>query len=137
MPLKTKDDHVHELGRIKIDYRGKPEFRWKCLNPDCLAMFKKHQITGKRSTCCICHENTLILDNEALKRAKPRCSACSGTRENVIKNKTVEVARDFLDDLFEEGGVAPAVDVIENFDSLSEDDQQYAKDILNLFSKED
>ena len=74
MPNLDEATHIHEFNRIpfyvKHGINFRREWRWKCQNPDCNAIWKRFQVKDKRSVCSVCHENTLILDNDALKRAK-------------------------------------------------------------------
>ena len=110
---------IHEFGRIAIFIKHgvnyKRELRWKCQHPDCMAIFKKHQVKGKRSICAVCHKNELILDNSALQRAKPRCVYCSTAKADIEKRESFEPIRDTLTDILG--------DMIGTLPELSEEDQ--------------
>lgn len=96
------DKHVHEFQRIGVNINGKKEWRWKCLHPDCHAVFPRYKVSGKRTICAVCHQNTLILDNLALAMAKPRCEYCSNTKENIAKRAEISAAQDLLNQVLVE-----------------------------------
>jgi len=105
MPNLDEATHIHEFNRIpfyvKHGINFRREWRWKCQNPDCNAIWKRFQVKDKRSVCSVCHENTLILDNDALKRAKPRCTNCSMTRESIEKREAKRTVQGFVSQLLD------------------------------------
>jgi len=99
--------HVHEFNRISVFIKEgykkyRKEYRWKCMHPDCHAMFKKHQVSGKRTLCGVCHKNNLILDSGALLLVKPRCIYCSESKENIVKMENAVAAKDVLERVLSE-----------------------------------
>ena len=106
--MALSEEHTtHEYQRITIyvknptGIRGqyKKEYRWKCADPDCSAMFKRFQVRGKRSVCRSCHKNTLILDNNALKQTNPKCKLCSQSKVAITQREMNDSTKDFLDNL--------------------------------------
>lgn len=50
---------------------------YKCADPHCTHWTNKKDLRGKASICAVCEVNEIVLRHEELRRAKPRCSACS------------------------------------------------------------
>lgn len=105
--MSIKKEHVHEFNRIALYEKSengenfRREWRWKCQHPDCNAIWKRHQVKDKRSLCTVCKVNTLILDNDNLKRGKPRCIACSTTKEGKEHRKTKVAVSSFISKLLD------------------------------------
>ena len=69
---------------------------WKCSDPDCTATMIGSLLQGKRSLCPKCHEETLILDTDAMRRLVPKCINCRKTKKARERKRMEEVARQFL-----------------------------------------
>lgn len=83
--------HVHEYVRRKSVKTGKPTNIFACAHPNCYSSYHRKLLKGKESLCAVCHKNKIILTMEDLKRAFPRCKACSTTKvaETLKHNKDI------------------------------------------------
>lgn len=68
-----KKIHIHSYIRMNKKFM-------KCDHPQCHHYLRTELLKNKESLCPVCHEETLILTREALRRAKPRCIKCSETK---------------------------------------------------------
>jgi hypothetical protein len=96
MPIKRNKrikDHIHIMIRWKkiID-----EMVFKCDDPDCEYTRTISFLIGKRSTCGVCKENTLILTVDDLKMVRPRCEKCSNRKEAAQTRELESVLEGFL-----------------------------------------
>lgn len=93
--------HNHRYERIKL----KDKFVMRCSKPDCTHFVHMNSklsvpiLVGKVAECNSCHE-PFILDNRALRLAKPKCDDCVNTTSKV--KKEVESAEDFFKELEQE-----------------------------------
>lgn len=86
-------DHIHKYVRVTPNV-------YQCADPDCMRRDFKKFLKGKRSICseegC---ENEIILNPEALRRAKPKCLAHQNTDEALAArerlNKLKEMGIEF------------------------------------------
>lgn len=69
-----KKDHIHTF----VKYKKRPGF-FRCLHPDCTAIFDKEFLRGKRALCSCGRD--FILTREDLRRATPKCMNCSDTKQ--------------------------------------------------------
>lgn len=96
MPKELGPNHIHEYVRIvKLDGTA-DKTRYRCAHPDCPHWQYKNLLKGKRSICAVCHSRELLLDREALRRAKPTCIECSNTE----KSRSVRLRLHDLEELF-------------------------------------
>jgi hypothetical protein len=86
--------HVHTwaargAGTAKVNRES-----WVCMDPDCTTLTARELLIGKRSLCNLCRE-PMILSTVDLKRARPRCFACSKTDKAVqaqkVRNRLLEM----------------------------------------------
>src|SRR5215471_1359478 len=87
-------NHIHTY----VKYKGRPGF-YRCNAPDCTHFIDKESITGKISLCSLCGEQ-MILNREALRRAKPRCINCSDTKKSRAHKRAQEITRGLGTDFF-------------------------------------
>lgn len=80
-------NHIHTYVR----YKSRPGY-YRCDAPDCTHFNTKEHITGKLSLCSLCGQQ-MILDSEALRRARPRCINCSDTKKAKIHRRAQELTR--------------------------------------------
>lgn len=84
--------HVGQLDRTLS--RGEFLELWmKCDDPRCSSKNQIKLLEGKEVLCSHCHNNTLILTREALRRVKPRCLSCSHTKEARRVKKLREIMK--------------------------------------------
>jgi hypothetical protein len=84
----TKEKHVHKFKRL-IYKSGNVTFF--CTLPDCSHKINPALALGKRSLCWRCGEE-FILDEYALRLAKPHCSACHKPKKMTAEEiKKVEI----------------------------------------------
>lgn len=87
--LKTNKDgtpHIHTYAARGAGTSRVDRNIWVCMDPDCTSRTSRVDLAGKRSLCNLCHAE-IILDSQALKRARPRCFACSKTNKALEVNK--------------------------------------------------
>ena len=109
--MPKKEPHVHEYIRVN-NLDGSPDKnRYRCAAPDCHHWMFRNMLKGKRTRCTSCHIEEFFLDRESLRRAKPVCFKCSGTKQaKEVRNRLSD-----LEDLFKEpeipssAGAAPSV----------------------------
>ena len=98
--LKTMTEtkaHTHSLVKWKVQGTGMQQEMWyRCADPTCYFTAPRSLIQGKESLCPQCREHTLILDPQALKRAKPLCINCRGTKEAKQYKKGMTMVKDLL-----------------------------------------
>lgn len=100
MALKTEIlDHVHTFVRWKKLFN---EWHFRCADPDCMKVSPQSLLVGKRSICAICRKEEMILSNDDLRRAKPRCAMCSNTKEAIVGRRFKESIPSLFQDAFEE-----------------------------------
>ena len=92
-------NHIHTYVR----YKSRPGY-YRCDAPDCTHFNTKEHITGKLSLCSLCGQQ-MILDSEALRRARPRCINCSDTKKAKIHRKAQELTRYLGTDSFSPGSL--------------------------------
>jgi hypothetical protein len=95
-----KLDHIHTFVRYRKMRPGgttgkKEEWFYRCAHPDCGEVKSRTFLKGKRSMCAVCGQNPIILDYEALRRAKPNCPECSNTKKSRddLKERAAKNAR--------------------------------------------
>lgn len=94
-------NHVHTYVKYKKNkWHNKNLF--KCNDPHCRHYEEKSLIEGKASLCNKCGLE-FVLDYEALRRARPTCVACSGTK----RGKELRAIRELL------GGLTPVFEAEE------------------------
>jgi hypothetical protein len=85
-------DHQHSFVRWKK--QGKPPEMWlKCCDPHCTYIAPRSLLIGKASLCPQCKSREVILDHEALRRARPLCIECRNTKES----KTYKLAKKLVE----------------------------------------
>jgi len=81
-------DHIHKYVRVSPNV-------YQCADPDCMRRDYKKFLKGKRSICseegC---ENEIILNPEALRRAKPKCLLHQETKEAEAAKKRIKILKD-------------------------------------------
>ncbi len=94
--MPKKEPHVHEYIRVN-NLDGSPDKnRYRCAAPDCHHWMFRNMLKGKRTRCTSCHIEEFFLDRESLRRAKPVCFKCSGTKQaKEVRNRLSD-----LEDLF-------------------------------------
>jgi|SRR5215467_3838795 len=97
--------HIHTYVR----YRGRPGF-YRCDAPDCTHFIDKEAIKNKLSLCCDCGTQ-IILDREALRRARPKCINCSNTRKAQAHRKAQELTRGLGTESFDPFGGPKQLDL--------------------------
>lgn len=131
LPQKT-DGHVHEFIRFKTTAG---EFRWKCNDPDCFAIFDRQRVSGKRTVCTKCHSNQFILTAEQLGYAKPVCDHCSNDKRAKERLHLQEVTQSAIQEILDETGELNVHDTQsdafyfgETSEPLQEDDGEHRKE---------
>ena len=79
--LKTNSDgttHIHTYAARGAGTKDVNRDLWVCMHPDCRTLVLRSDLIGKRSLCNLCHTE-MILTSKDLRRARPRCIACSKT----------------------------------------------------------
>jgi hypothetical protein len=80
-------EHTHKYVRVSPN-------TYMCAYPDCMRRDYKKFLKGKRSICseddC---ENEIILNSEALRRAKPKCLLHQETQEALAAKKRIEILK--------------------------------------------
>lgn len=80
-------NHIHTYIR-----KSSNKNMYRCNSPDCTHFTDKESILGKLSLCTSCGD-TIILSREDLRRAKPKCLACSDTKKGKAFRKAQELTR--------------------------------------------
>ena len=83
----SQKDHIHKYIRVSTNI-------YMCADPDCTHRTNKAFLKGKRSICAEegC-ENEIILNPEALRRAKPKCLLHQSTREAESAKQRMEILK--------------------------------------------
>ena len=91
MPSLTSNSdgspHIHTYVRAYKTYATPDPERYRCAHPQCTHTALRKDLKGKLSLCSKCLANTLILNYENLRLARPRCWQCSGSKKNREKIK--------------------------------------------------
>lgn len=90
--------HIHSYIRWRIQKSDGHQL-WKCADPECTHFHRQDAIIDKASLCPECKTHTLMLDYEALRRHRPLCIRCRGTREGREFRESLEK----VTELFKEG----------------------------------
>jgi hypothetical protein len=72
--------HIHTWAATGSGAPGVNRDRYVCLDPDCFTAQSRKDLVGKRSICTQCRKTEILLTHSDLRRAKPRCFACSNTQ---------------------------------------------------------
>ena len=80
-------DHIHKYVRVSPNI-------YMCADPDCTRRDFKKFLKGKRSICAEegC-ETEIILNTEALRRAKPKCLLHQETQEAQAAKKRIDILK--------------------------------------------
>jgi sRNA-binding protein len=88
-------NHVHTYYTTK-----KRERIFYCADPYCTHRLDRKLLVGKASKCNLCG-NEFILTRQDLERAKPRCQACSQTKQAKAIHAASAVFQQAIQDAFE------------------------------------
>lgn len=83
MSPPTKTPHIHKLKRVRYKSGNTVFF---CALPDCNYKSNPSLVLGKRSLCWRCGE-PFIMNEYALRLAKPHCEGCHKPKSEVDKNE--------------------------------------------------
>src|SRR5882757_5082819 len=98
--LKVNPDgtpHIHQY--VRVTPKPNREIRYRCAHPDCTSLAPRDLLPGKRSLCAVCGQTEIILDFEMLRRAKPTCFKCSGSKKAVAVRTKFAVLDEMFGDL--------------------------------------
>jgi len=86
--MNQTKDHTHKYVRVSPNI-------YQCADPDCMYFTNKKFLKGKRSRCseegC---ETEIILNPEALRRAKPKCLLHQDTIEANQAKERIKILKD-------------------------------------------
>jgi hypothetical protein len=85
--MSQTKDHIHKYIRVSPNI-------YMCADPDCMYRTNKLFLKGKRSICAEdgC-ETEIILNPEALRRAKPKCLLHQDTAESKTAKQRMEILK--------------------------------------------
>lgn len=85
--MSLTKDHIHKYVRVSPNI-------YQCADPDCMYFTNKKFLKGKRSICSepSC-ETEIILNSEALRRAKPKCLLHQETQEAQQAKQRIEILK--------------------------------------------
>src|SRR5258706_11686003 len=98
--LKVNTDgtpHIHQY--VQVPPKPNREIRYRCAHPDCSHFINRDMLPGKRSLCAQCGQTEIVLDFESLRRAKPTCMKCSGTKRAAAMRSNLAVLDEMFGDL--------------------------------------
>lgn len=86
--MSQTKDHIHKYVRVSPNVM-------QCADPDCMYFVNKRFLKGKRSRCAEegC-ETEIILNPEALRRAKPKCLLHQDTKEAQVAKERLKILSD-------------------------------------------
>lgn len=90
----TIEKHIHQYVRKKEkDSKGRTYFR--CFDKLCYHTALRSDLIGKACICSFCGME-FILTAEALRRAKPRCLACTNSDQGRLQKRVQELAQTLM-----------------------------------------
>lgn len=81
-------NHVHKYQQIKWGQKGTVIFR--CMLPDCSHYLHREMVKGKSTICWNCGAKT-IMDDENLRRVKPRCFGQCGEKPSSSSDTSTHI----------------------------------------------
>lgn len=85
--MSQTKDHIHKYVRVSPNV-------YQCADPDCMYFTSRKFLKGKRSICA--HEGCtteIILNPEALRRARPKCLLHQETQEAIQAKQRLEILK--------------------------------------------
>ena len=99
--------HIHTYVRFK-QKSGKTlkTWWWRCENSLCTHFAPYEMVVGKKTLCTNCGSE-MILTSEDMRRIRPRCLACSNTKEAAMQKRLASILSSVLPPDLEESTGSP------------------------------